>query len=262
MTTATRTATTTTTTTSRLELRVELRGGRSVVTRCAGQVPLAARILSGGDARARVALVQTAASIVSGDRVELAVEVGEGAVLELSTLGATIVYPGDAAASQSLTFALGREARLAWLPAPVVLAEGCDLRAVTELELGSGAAAVMREVVALGRYGEKAGRCRSVLRCDLAGTPLLRDSIAVDATSSRSPIGLGGAQSYGTLALLGLPPTGTDGELALEGPGAVFRAIGAEGASVTAAMAKAERCYLDGLYASERVSTREGASAS
>jgi urease accessory protein len=257
MSTTTATHTATTTSTSRLELRVELREGRSVVTRCAGQVPLAARILARASGRARVALVQTAASIVAGDRLELAVELGEGAVLELSTLGATIAYPGEAA-SQSLTFDLDRDARLAWLPAPLVLTEGCDLRSRCELELAPGAAAVIREVVALGRHGEAAGRCRNVLRCDLGGIPLLRDSIEVDADSSDSQVQLGGAQGYGTVALLGVPPTGTDGELALEGPGAVFRTLGADGASVTSAIALVERRYLEALYASERVSTRAG----
>ena len=183
-------------------------------------------------------------------------------MLELSTLGATIAYPGAATATQSLTFAVGHGARLAWLPAPLVLAEGCDLRSSIELELAAGAAAVVREVVALGRHGETAGRCRSDLRCDLDGSPLLRDSIAVDAGSSRSPLGLGGAQAYGTVALLGLPPTGTEGELALEGPGAVFRALGAGGASVAAAIETTERGYLEALYASERVSTRAGVAAS
>jgi urease accessory protein len=260
MTTLIRTATTTST--SRLELQVELRGGRSVVTRCAGQVPLAARILGGSDGRTRVALVQTAASILAGDRLELAVEVRDGAALELSSLGATIAYPGAEPASQSLTFAVGANARLAWLPAPLVLAEGCNLDSDVELSLAAGAAAVLREVVALGRHGEAAGSGRSILRCDLDGSPLLRDSIAVDSKRSGSRIRLGDAQAYGTVALLGLPAIGAEGELALEGPGAVFRALSTDGASVSAAIAAVERRYLEELYASARVSTRAGVFAS
>jgi urease accessory protein len=221
------------------------------VTRCAGQVPLACRIVAGPPGRARVALVQTAASILSGDRVEVDVEVGGGASLELLTLGATVAYPAHVEAAQDLAFRVGEQGRFAWLPQPLVLADGCELVSTTEVELADGAAAVLRELYALGRHDEAPGRCRSTLRCDLDGLPLLRDSIAIDPAAEGSPIRLGDARAYGTLALLGIRDTAghPPGQLALEGPGSLFRSVGTSAVTVERALEPVERSYLSRLWA-------------
>jgi urease accessory protein len=144
---------------------------------------------------------------------------------------------------------VGAGARLAWLPQPLILTSGCDLVASIELELDDGAAALLRETVVLGRHGEAGGRYRSALRCDLAGAPLLREAVLLDGTSgvTASPLVLGGARSYGTLALLGARPAGApaDGELDLAGPGRLLRAIGAE---AVAGLALAEPAYRETLH--------------
>ena len=57
-----------------------------------GTEPWRARILASGGAAARVALVQTRASLLRGDDVELSITVGEWSALEIVELGATVAH--------------------------------------------------------------------------------------------------------------------------------------------------------------------------
>jgi urease accessory protein len=226
-----------------LRLRVEARGGRSVVTHAEGHEPYAARVVPGRDGWARVVLVQTIAGPLGGDSVTVDVDVGPGAALELTANAATLAYPGSETARQDVRVRV--EGRLAWLPQPLILAAGCDLDASLELDLAPGAAALTRELVVLGRHGEQPGRYRSRLRAELDGRPLLHDAIHLPAAS---PVELDGARAYGSLALLGVEAAraGPD-ELAPAGPGGVLRALGAEAADVQARLAPAQAAWLEAL---------------
>jgi urease accessory protein len=199
-------------------------------------VPLAARSVHGRPGWASVCLVQTTAGPLAGDRIELELEVGAGASLEVTSAAATIAYPAAEVATLSVRVRVEAGGRLVWLAQPLILAAGCDLVARTEIELAEGAAALVREHVALGRHGEEPGRYEGTLRCELDGRPLLHDAIRVGADS---PVALGGARAYGTLALLGRRPDAEPGqdELDLAGPGRVLRALGAD---VTARLARGE----------------------
>jgi urease accessory protein len=199
-----------------------------------------------------VALVQTAAGLLSGDRVGLEIEVGAGAALELTTLAATIAFPAREEARQSLACTVAAGGRFAWLPAPLILAGGCRLASTVELALATGAAAVVRELAVLGRHGETPGACNGALRCDLGGVPLLRDSLLVEPGASRSSVRLGGARAYLSLALLGLDgaaPPGHD-ELELAGPGRLLRAYGPDAAGVLRTLHAHEPSYLERLWGS------------
>ena len=68
----------------------------------------------------RVVLVQTIAGPLAGDRIEVDVEVGPGAALELATNAATLAFPAPAARHE-VRARLEAGARLAWLPAPLIL---------------------------------------------------------------------------------------------------------------------------------------------
>jgi urease accessory protein len=207
-------------------------------------VPLAARTVGDG----RVVLVQTAAGPLADDRLEIDVEVGAGATVELTSTAATLAYPAARAAAIAIRLRVERDARILWLAQPLILAAGCDLAGSLELELGEGAAALVRETVVLGRHGETAGRYRSTFRCDLAGTPLLRESVSLDGTSATtaSPLVLGGTRTYATLALLGVRPDAApgEGELELAGPGRILRALGDD---TSALIAAGEPRYRDAL---------------
>ena len=235
----------------RLRLRVERRGGRSALVRAEGHVPYAARLAHGVGDVARVVLVQTVAGPLAGDRIEIEIEVGEGATLELRANAATLAFPAASPARHDVRARVGPGARLAWLPEPLILAAGCDLEASVEVSLEEGAAAVTRELVVLGRHGEEAGRYESELRCELDGRPLLHEAVRIDADglARRSAAILAGSGAFASLALLGMEPGGPPGpgELVLAGPGRVLRALAPGIAALRTEIAAVEAGYLDAL---------------
>jgi hypothetical protein len=54
-----------------------------------------------------------------------------------------------------------------------------------QVDLASGATLVLRDEVILGRHGERGGACRTRLRCDYDGRPLLRHDVIVDTGDDR-----------------------------------------------------------------------------
>lgn len=228
----------------RLNLRVERRGGRSAVVEAAGHAPYAPRLVPAAAGWARVVLVQTLAGPLAGDRVELDVTIGPGAALEVSSTAATLALPMDAPAHLEVRVRLGTGARLVWLPEPLVLAAGADVCSSTLIELAPGAAALWRELVVLGRYGESPGSLTARLRAELDGAPLLHD--AFETRGGASPAILDGARSFGSLALLGLEPpvAALPGVLALAGPGAVARGLAPDAASLRSRLAPVEAAWL------------------
>jgi urease accessory protein len=230
--------------TGHLRLRVERRGGRSAVIEAAGHAPYAPRLLPGVAGWARVVLVQTLGGPLTGDRVEIDVTLESGAALEITATAATLALPMDVPARVEVRVRLGAGSRLAWLPEPLVLAEGADVRSSTLIELAPGAAALWRERIELGRHGESPGNLTASLRAELDGVPLLHE--AFETRGGASPAILDGARSFGSLALLGLePPTAElPGVLALAGPGAVARALGPDAASPRSRLAPVEAAWL------------------
>jgi len=257
---ATTTAATTATTSSAdgaLRLRVERRGAESAVVLAEGHVPYAARVVPGRPGWARVVLLQTIAGPLAGDRAAIEVDVGPGAAIEVGGNAATLAYPTrardersparPAPARHKVRLRVAAGGRLAWLPQPLILAAGCDLEASVDLELAEDTAAVIRELVVLGRHGEEPGRYRSRLRAELAGAPLLHDEVRLPAGT---PVDLDGARAYGSLALLGLAGDPVDPEeLALAGPGKVLRALAPDAATLTARLAVTEAAWFDQVCA-------------
>jgi urease accessory protein len=223
------------------------------VKAAAGHIPYAPRSVAAPPGWARVLLVQTVAGPLAGDRTVVEVEIGAGASLELGTNAATLAYPASAPARHELRIRAGAGARLVWAPAPLILAAGCDLESVVELELGEGAAALTRELVVLGRHGESPGRYRSRLRCELEGRPVLHDGIEIDldGITWSSPAVLGGAGAFASLALLGVEAghKAGPGELELSGPGRVLRALAPSTAELAVETAPVETAYRQVLLA-------------
>jgi len=227
-----------------LRLRVERRGERSAVVDAAGQLPYAARVVPGCRGWARVALVQTLAGPLAGDRICVELEVGHGAALEVFAAAATVALPMDEPAGHELRIRLEPGARLAWLPEPLVLAAGCDLWTTVDADLSAGAAALLRETVVLGRHGEPPGRLSGRVRVELEGAPLLHEATEIGEDAG-SPAVLDGARVFGSLALLGLDPPTPDaaGVLALAGPGAVARCLAQDAATLRARLAPLEAAW-------------------
>jgi len=195
--------------------------------------------------------VATVAGPLAGDRLRVEVDVGEGAALEVVGNAATLAFPAASPATIDVRVRLAAGARLLWRPEPLILARGCNLESSLLLELGSGAAALTRELVVLGRHGEPPGRYHSALRCELEGWPLLHEAVEIGDVHD-SPGILGGAGAFGSVALLGLrpsPPPGP-GELALDGPGRVLRALAADTAALTGGVSSVEAVWVNELVSS------------
>jgi urease accessory protein len=158
------------------------------------------------------------------------------------------VQPGPAGAAPArwtVTARVGPGGRLDWAPEPTVLADGADLAAALSVDVAAGAAVTVREVVVLGRHGQRGGRCASRLAVVVGGEPLLVHTTVLDGgdPALRGPAGTAGARAVGTLVLAGAgvdvpapaPASGEGPEVrwawsALDGPGAVLLAVGAPGA--------------------------------
>lgn len=150
-----------------------------------------------------VYLVGGAAGPLGGDVLELRIEVREGAALRVRTVAAAVALPGrDGQESVlSVTLAVAAGGRLEYLPEPTVAADGARHRTDIRVDLAAGGALVLRDEMVLGRHAERGGACRTRLRADLAGVPLLRHEVDVSGTDevSLGPAVLAGHRTAGSL---------------------------------------------------------------
>ena len=122
--------------------------------------------MHGSAAVSRIGLLATTALLLGGDEVDLQVEVGAGAQLDLFDVAGTVAYHGRGAAAAwrtSLRVADGATLRMSGQP--LVVADGADVTRTVEVDAAGTAAVLLRDTVVLGRTGERGGQLR--LRTDL-----------------------------------------------------------------------------------------------
>ncbi|KAB8159489.1 urease accessory protein UreD [Streptomyces sp. 3MP-14] len=149
-------------------------GGALPVLR--GEGPLALRRTRSADpAFAQVTLVGAMSAPLTGDRLELTVDVLAGAALRITSAAATLALPGRVPepAEYRVTLRVADEATLDWAPEPLISAAGSALRQHTRVELAPTARLALREILVLGRDGEEPGRLASRLTVHRDGRPLL-----------------------------------------------------------------------------------------
>lgn len=181
-------------------------------------------MLPSRDGVARVALVQAAATLLSGDRLELDVRCAPDSRLEIVEVAGLVAHDvrDGAPADVELRAALAAGARLSWAAQPFVLAQGCDVRRTTAIELAAGAAMLLRDTLVLGRTGQVAGRLRAGLTVAHAGRELHVETLDTgDRELLRSPVVLGGARVLDALGLYGRRAPDPDA-LQLAGPGTLL----------------------------------------
>ena len=196
----------------------------------------------------RVHLVQAAGGPLGGDELALAVHLGAGTCLQVRSAGATVVQPSSPAAAAQWTVAadLADGAVLDWRPEPMVVCDGAELGSSMTVALQRGARAMLREVVVLGRVGQRGGRFDGELTVEREGVPLLAHTLLLDGADPvlTGPAGTGGARVVGMLTVVG---EGIDGPpqdageqpglrwacSALDGPGRLMVALGDRAADVT-----------------------------
>jgi urease accessory protein len=165
-----------------------------------------------------VYVVGGAAGPIGGDVLSLRIEVGPGAALRLQTSAASVALPGGHGRESVLTVTASVAAggRLEYLPEPTVAAAGARHRVEMRFRLAADASLVLRDELILGRYGEKGGSCRTRLRVDVDGAPLLRHELAVcgEDGTSLGPAVLSGHRAAGCLLRAGPGADAIPSELA------------------------------------------------
>jgi urease accessory protein len=105
-----------------------------------------------GDGVATLLLLNPTGGLLAGDRLETQISLGARSAVCLSTPSATRVYrsPGPVA-EQHVAIALGRAARLEWMPDHLIPSPGARLRQSTEITLAPDATALYLDAWAVGR---------------------------------------------------------------------------------------------------------------
>ena len=209
--------------------------------RLRSQAPLVLR-----PTRDAVYLVGAAGGPVGGDLLDLRIEVRAGAALRLRTVAASVALPGPDGGESVLTVtaSVAKGGLLEHLPEPMIVADGARHTTDIQVDLAAGAALVLRDETVLGRHGERGGACRTRLRVDYGGRPLLRHDVAADGADEvgLGPAVLAGHRAYGTLLSAGefsagsratgqaaAPPARPDvAVMPLAGPGVLITALAAD----------------------------------
>ena len=202
------------------------------------QGPISPRILRVTGTGARIGLVATQALLLGGDHVQLDIEVGPGAWLELVETAGTVAYDADGAPSWwRVGIRVADGGVLIWAGEPFVVSQGANVTRGTTIDLGVGAVACIRETLVLGRSAETGGAIRSTMSA--RRTPghnepprdLLREDLDLtDPTLRALPGLLGAARVIDTVSLLGMraptePAVAAGQRFDLDGPGSLARSL-------------------------------------
>ncbi|WP_460681607.1 urease accessory protein UreD [Nesterenkonia populi] len=194
---------------------------------------LAPRLISRGPDRVHVGVTAAEMILLDGDQVHLEVEVGPACTLHMEDIGGMVAYPRrrpeepGPPAEWHVSLRLAAGARLVWEGLPFVVAQSADVLRRTEVQLGEGARALVRETLVWGRARETGGRLRSTTHAYDEGGDLLYENLAADAAAPEPGV-LGEHRVMDSLIALGFEPKTQAGDLVLAAPGAVARHLGAE----------------------------------
>jgi urease accessory protein len=181
----------------------------------------------------RIGLVTTTALLLGGDTVQLDVEVGPGAALDLFDVAGTVAYHGRGQPAAWLTALVVAEGgRLHYRGEPFVVADGADVTRRLQVDLaGGGARCRLRETVILGRSGERGGRLHTRTEACRGGRSVWLEEQVWDGDRTLPGI-LGPHRVVDTLIDLGPgPPPIVPGMVAYALPddaGTVLRHLGSE----------------------------------
>jgi urease accessory protein len=187
---------------------------------------LAPRLVGRTSCTAHVALTAAGMLLLGGDLVDVEVNVGPDCTLELEDVGGMVAYRALKSASQvTLAARVGSGGTLLWRALPLVVAAGARVDRRTQIDLGTGGCAVIRETVVLGRQGEAGGSLTSRLSITDPDGPVLTEELDVDG-SFPEPGVLGPMRVLDAVVAVGFRPDPEPGALLLDQPGAVARHMG------------------------------------
>jgi len=156
-----------------------------------------------------VHLVNSATSPLGGDELLLTVHVGPGASLRLSGVAATLALPGlHGETSRSVVdISVAEGGSLEYLPEPTVVTARAQHVAELRCSLAADAYLHTREVLVLGRAGERPGSLVTSQDVVRGGVPVLRQMLTVgDSTLDSSLAVLAGRRVLASDLVVGGPP--------------------------------------------------------
>jgi urease accessory protein len=185
-------------------IAVELRDGRYRTSTGGGL--LRAQLVRSPADRCRIGLLATTALLLGGDEVDLSVEVGPGATVELFDVAGTVAYHGRGRGSGWRVRAVVHEgAQLRWSGEPFVVSDGADVVRTLELDLAEDARVALRETLVLGRAGQPGGRLRNQTMVRRAGRDVLVEDQRLEPEERLLPGLLGANRIVDTVLALGIP---------------------------------------------------------
>jgi urease accessory protein len=168
--------------------------------------------------------VQTAGALLHGDSIEMRVELGEDARVEITDIAAMVAHDGRGGPHATLqtTARLAPGAVFVWDAKPLVLCAGCAVRRTIALELAAGATALLRDTIVLGRPGQPPGVLKTCTTVRYAGVALHHETLDTSDTDVlRSPAVLHDRRVLDTVAIYGARCQGP-GVMQLDGPGSIL----------------------------------------
>ncbi|MGV9299941.1 urease accessory protein UreD [Amycolatopsis sp. NPDC003676] len=166
--------------------------GRTVLRELKSMAPLTLVPRRQRGPGAVVHLVNSATAPLGGDELRLEIQVGPGAELTLSGVAATLALPGlrEVPSLSTVEIVVEDGGSFEYLPEPTVVTARADHVAVLRAGLAADAWFHTREVLVLGREGERPGRLSSTVhvtcgdvsalrQTQIVGDPALDASLAV-----------------------------------------------------------------------------------
>lgn len=173
---------------------------------------------------------------LGGDRTRLEVLVEAGASLDVGSVASPVAQPGprDVVSRAAIDLQVDADARLRWLPRPMVVTSGAEHRVDLRVRVAGGGRAVLVDTVVLGHV--LPGRYRARWRVTHDEQPLLATDLDVGTGAPGGwdgPAVLGGGRVVVTGLVVGagipddLGVAGAD-VLRLAGPGALLSWVGTD----------------------------------
>jgi urease accessory protein len=186
------------------------RGRVDLTVGAAGGVTRVARLREEGSSRVRfpahadpleAVLLNNAGGIAGGDRFEVALRLGDGARLTVTTAAAEKIYRSLGPPAQvGIGIAAGPDAELAWLPQETIVFDQAQIERSIEIDLDPSARMVFSEALVLGRsaMGEafETGALTDRWRVRRGGRLVYADGLRLDreiASTLASAASAGGA---------------------------------------------------------------------
>ncbi|MGW4520307.1 urease accessory protein UreD [Amycolatopsis sp. NPDC004378] len=190
-------------------------GTRTVLRELRSMAPLTLFPRRRSGSTAVVHLVNSATSPLGGDELLLTVHVGPGASLRLSGVAATLALPGLHGEPSVSTVDVVVEAggSLEFLPEPTVITSRARHTAEFRAQVASDAHLHTREVLVLGRAGERPGSLTTSQHVTRGSVPVLRQTLSIGSDLDGSLAVLAGRRVLATDLVVGgpdLPPASGD----------------------------------------------------